>query len=98
MTVRYNYRAISEQQAQRIKELERDNKGWEDECRLFKSQRDELDKENDKLGALANRYHLELTRYRNALERITLTEPIGEVAYRIAREALNPISSSLSGE
>jgi len=27
----------------RITELERDNKGWEDECRLFKSQRDEFE-------------------------------------------------------
>jgi predicted RNase H-like nuclease (RuvC/YqgF family) len=50
MTARYDYRAITEQQEQRIKELEarvkeleRDNKGWEDECRLFKSQRDELE-------------------------------------------------------
>jgi hypothetical protein len=56
----------------------------------------ELDKENDELGALANRYHLGLTCYQNALERITLTEPIGEVAYRIAREALNPAGDKLS--
>jgi hypothetical protein len=27
----------------RVAELERDNRGWEDECRLFKSQRDELE-------------------------------------------------------
>jgi hypothetical protein len=57
-----------------------------------------LDKGNNELGALANRYHLELTRYRNALERITLTEPIGEVAYRIAREALNPTGDELLRE
>jgi hypothetical protein len=38
----------------------------------------------------------ELDHYRKALERITLTEPIGEVAYRIAREALNPTGDKLS--
>jgi hypothetical protein len=44
------------------------------------------------------RIEKERDRYRDALERITLTEPIGEVAYRIAREALNPTGSSPSGE
>jgi hypothetical protein len=38
----------------------------------------------------------ELDHYREALGRITLTEPIGEAAYRIARGALNPAGDKLS--
>jgi hypothetical protein len=56
----------------------------------------ELDKRIDELVVFANSQHLELTRYRNALERITLTEPIGEIAYLIARETLNPAGDELS--
>jgi hypothetical protein len=48
----------------------------------------ELDKKIDELVVFANSQHLELTRYRNALKRIAVTEPLGGVAYGIAREAL----------
>lgn len=42
-----------------------------------------------KLNDAWNDMKKERDHFRESLERITLAEPIGEVAYRIAREALN---------
>lgn len=48
---------------QRCIECETEAAKWHPDTRRIL----ELEKENDELGTLANRYHLELTRYRNAL-------------------------------